>query len=105
MTTTLSNEAPLFTEPTTLGDLGVDAGVLHDLTLKTLVYRGRMTRADLSDALKLSGKLSELMVMGSKQRLRANVFVDVFDHRPRQREAVVCGRSTSDLIEGHRFPE
>ena len=62
MTTTISNQAPLFTEPTTLNDLGVDAGVLHDLTLKTLVYRGRMTRADLSDALKLSGNVvHELM--------------------------------------------
>ncbi len=62
MTTTEAAEAPLFLEATTVRELGIDPGVLHDLTLKTLLYRGRMTRAELSDALKVSGGVvQELM--------------------------------------------
>lgn len=41
-------------EPMTLDALGVDRGLVRDLMLKTLFYRGRMSRAELSDELKLS---------------------------------------------------
>lgn len=65
MTTTLAPEAPakptdpptvsLIQEPVTAAALGLDRALLLDLTLKTLFYGGRMTRSDLSDALKIAG--------------------------------------------------
>lgn len=46
----------------TVAELGLDPGVLMDLTLKTMFYRGRMTRSELCDALKVSGAvMQELM--------------------------------------------
>ncbi|MBI2723434.1 MAG: ATP-binding protein [Chloroflexi bacterium] len=51
-------------EPTSVAELGLDPGVLIDLSLKTLFYRGRMTRSELSEALKLSGGVMQ-EVMGA----------------------------------------
>ncbi len=42
-------------QPNTAEALGLDRALLVDLALKTLFYGGRLTRAELSDALKLSG--------------------------------------------------
>ncbi len=53
---------PEILEPGTVAELGLDSGVLLDITIKTLFYRGRMTRTELADALKISGTVvSELM--------------------------------------------
>ena len=41
-------------EPMSVADLGIDRGLVRDLMLKTLFYRGRMNRSELSDELKLS---------------------------------------------------
>ena len=46
-------------EPLSVADLGLDRGVVRDLTLKTLYYRGRMTRTALADELKLSQPVME----------------------------------------------
>ncbi len=56
--TMLADARPL-SEPATVADLGLDRGVLTDLTLKTLYYRGRMTQAEVADALKLSGSVMQ----------------------------------------------
>jgi hypothetical protein len=40
---------PQIVEPGTVADLGLDPGVLLDITIKTLFYRGRMTRTELAD--------------------------------------------------------
>ncbi|MBF6600083.1 MAG: ATP-binding protein [Dehalococcoidia bacterium] len=63
MTTLLdTNTSPALAEPVSVADLGIDRGVLLDLVLKTLFYRGRMTRTELADELKLSGAvLQEVM--------------------------------------------
>lgn len=42
-------------EPVSASALGLDRALLLDLTLKTLFYGGRMTRSELSDALKIAG--------------------------------------------------
>jgi predicted ATPase with chaperone activity len=41
-------------EPTSLDELGLEPGLVRDLALKTLFYRGRMTRSDLCDGMRLS---------------------------------------------------
>jgi len=46
-------------EPLSVAELGLDASVVRDLTLKTLYYRGRMTRMDLADELRLSQPVME----------------------------------------------
>lgn len=62
--TTLAATQPRrnLTEPTTIDDLGIDRGLLWDLTLKTLFYRGRMSRQDLSHEMKISGPAMEEIV-------------------------------------------
>ena len=57
MTTLAEPTSSLIAEPMTIADLGLDRGVLLDLVLKTLFYRGRMTRNELADELKLSGAI------------------------------------------------
>jgi MoxR-like ATPase len=59
MTVTRSPETVPASEPMTIADLRVDAGVLRDLALKTLFYRSRMSRTELSDSLKLAGSVVE----------------------------------------------
>ena len=54
MVTHNGNTASAPPEPMTVGALGIDRGLVRDLMLKTLFYRGRMSRAELSDELKLS---------------------------------------------------
>ena len=50
------------TEATTVAELGVDRGLLLDIAIKTLFYQGRMTRVELSDAMKISGSaMQELL--------------------------------------------
>jgi predicted ATPase with chaperone activity len=46
-------------EPMTVAELGLDRGIVRDLTLKMLYYRGRLSRTDLADELKLSGPVME----------------------------------------------
>jgi predicted ATPase with chaperone activity len=41
-------------EPTSLEELGLEPGLVRDLALKTLYYRGRMTRSDLCESMRLS---------------------------------------------------
>jgi predicted ATPase with chaperone activity len=62
--TTLAAAQPrrTLTEPTSIDDLGLDRGLLWDLTLKTLFYRGRMSRQELSGEMKLSGSAMEEMM-------------------------------------------
>ena len=62
--TTLAATQPRrnLTEPVSIDDLGVDRGLLWDLTLKTLFYRGRMSRQDLSHEMKISGTAMEEIV-------------------------------------------
>lgn len=54
MVTHTGNAAAEQLEPMSVDALGVDRGLVRDLMLKTLFYRGRMSRAELSDELKLS---------------------------------------------------
>lgn len=54
--------SPEIVEPGTVAELGLDSGVLLDITIKSLFYRGRMTRTQLCESLKISGTVvSELM--------------------------------------------
>ena len=53
-------------EPVTASSLGLDRGLLVDLSLKTLFYGGRMTRAELSGALKLSGSAMQDVLHAAK---------------------------------------
>jgi predicted ATPase with chaperone activity len=46
-------------EPLSVAALGLDRGVLRDLTLKTMYYRGRMTRAELGAELRVSQPVME----------------------------------------------
>lgn len=41
-------------EPLAVSELGVDAGIVRDLVLKTMFYQGRFTRSGLTEALKVS---------------------------------------------------
>ncbi len=59
MTTLAVQPRRTLTEPTTIDELGIDRGLLWDLTLKTLFYRGRMSRQELSADMKLSGTAME----------------------------------------------
>jgi predicted ATPase with chaperone activity len=76
-TITRTPEHSANSEPMTVADLGLDRGVVRDLTLKFLYYRGRLNRTELADELKLSGPVTEeilqslthdglVMVMGSE---------------------------------------
>ena len=51
----------------TIAELRVDAGVLRDLAMKTLFYRSRISRAELSDALKLAGSVVEELMQSLSQ--------------------------------------
>jgi len=53
-------------EPVTASALGLDRALLLDLTLKTLFYGGRMTRAEISDAMKLSGSAMQDILHAAK---------------------------------------
>jgi predicted ATPase with chaperone activity len=59
MTSTIAGPALARPEPLTLAQLGVNPAVVRDLALKTMYYRGRMTRSELADALKISGAAAE----------------------------------------------
>ena len=49
-------------EPMTVAELGLDRGVVRDLALKMLYYRGRLTKVELANELRLSmGVLEELL--------------------------------------------
>ena len=67
MTITTTPTHTLASEPMTIEELRVDAGVLRDLALKTLFYRARMSRTELSDALKLSGAIVEDLMQSLSQ--------------------------------------
>jgi predicted ATPase with chaperone activity len=54
-------------EPTALADLGVDPELLRELALKTLFYRGRMTRTELAAEMKLSGNALEELLQALSQ--------------------------------------
>ncbi len=76
-TITRSPDQSASTEPMTVAELGLDRGIVRDLTLKMLYYRGRLARTELADELKLSGPVMEellqalshdslIMVMGGE---------------------------------------
>lgn len=46
-------------EPMSVEELNLDRGILRDLTLKTLFYRGRMTRTEMAEELRISGPAME----------------------------------------------
>lgn len=50
---------PGLSEPMYVEDLNLDRGLLRDLTLKTLAYRGRMSRAEMSESLRVSAPATE----------------------------------------------
>ena len=54
-------------EPLSVANLGLDRGVVRDLTLKTLYYRGRMTRTALADELRLSQPVMEEVMANLSQ--------------------------------------
>ena len=54
MTATYDPALAASAEPMSVNDLGIDRGLVRDLLLKMLFYRGRMSRAELSNDLKLS---------------------------------------------------
>jgi len=67
-TLTVPAQGPAYlSEPTTVASLGLDRGVLLDLALKTLFYRGRMTRSELSEELKLSGAVMQEVMQAMSQ--------------------------------------
>jgi predicted ATPase with chaperone activity len=60
MTTTATPSTDLdHLEPITLWDLGIDPAMVRDLTLKTMFYGGRFTRAELAEALRVSVAIVE----------------------------------------------
>ena len=54
-------------EPSTVDETGIDRGLLWDLTLKTLFFRGRMSRMEISNALMLSGSVMEEVMQALSQ--------------------------------------
>jgi predicted ATPase with chaperone activity len=54
-------------EPTTVAELGLDRGTMRDLTLKTLFTRGRLTRSELANELKVSSAVMEEVLQGLTQ--------------------------------------
>lgn len=62
MTTLVEPVAAGVSEPMRSEDLGIEAGILRDLTLKTMYHKGRCTRAALADALKVSGAIAHEML-------------------------------------------
>ncbi len=73
MTTLTATQQAYLSEPMTVASLGLDRGVLLDLTLKTLFYRGRMTRSELSEELKLSGAVMQEVLQAVTQDGLASV--------------------------------
>lgn len=60
--------APDFiSEPTSAAELGLDRGILIDLALKSLFYRGRMTRMELADALCIAGSATQELLQALSQ--------------------------------------
>lgn len=66
-------EAATIAEPVSIDELGLEPSVLVDLTLKTLYYRGRMTRMELCDELKLSGPIMQDLLQTITQDALATV--------------------------------
>src|SRR2546429_626880 len=52
----------------------------------------------------LLGELRELVIMGCEDRLAPDRVVQELGHGPRDRDAVVCRRPPSDLVEQHEAP-
>ncbi|MDP9238682.1 MAG: ATP-binding protein [Chloroflexota bacterium] len=73
MTTLTAPATPIIPEPATVAEIGIDPGVLMDLTLKTMFYRGRMTRSELCDALKVSGAVMQELMQSLTQDNLASV--------------------------------
>lgn len=66
-----------FAEPLTVAELGLDRGMLLDVALKTLFYQGRMTRRELSEAIKISSSATqELMQTATRDGLAAVLGAD-----------------------------
>ena len=60
-------------EPASAPDLGLDRGILIDLSLKSLFYRGRMTRTELADALCIAGSATQELLQAISQDDLAHV--------------------------------
>ncbi len=67
MTLASAPRPSFLSEPLTVASLGLDRGVLLDLAMKTLFYRGRMTRSELSEELKLSGAVMQEVLQALTQ--------------------------------------
>ena len=68
---TFSPAPNAFSEALTVSELGVDRGLLLDIVIKTLFYQGRMTRLEISDAMKISSSATqELMALHIDMRVR-----------------------------------
>ena len=59
MTMTMTPPAAVQGEPMTIAELGIEPEMLRDLALKTLYYRGRLSRAALADELKIAASIIE----------------------------------------------
>lgn len=73
--TTLTAPAPPANayEPVTVADLGLDPGLVRDLALKLLFYRGRMTRNDISEDMRLSSSVIDEVMQGLSQDNLASI--------------------------------
>jgi predicted ATPase with chaperone activity len=60
-------------EPTTIDDLGLEPGLIRDLALKMLYYRGRMTRSDLCDGMHLSSPVVDEVMQALSQESLATI--------------------------------
>lgn len=60
-------------EPTTIDDLGLEPGLVRDLALKMLYYRGRMTRSDLCDSTRLSAPVVDEVMQALSQESLATI--------------------------------
>jgi hypothetical protein len=66
-TLTLPSRPALALEPTSIEDLGLEAGLVRDLALKMLFYRGRMTRSELVEEMHVSAPVVDEIMQGLSQ--------------------------------------
>ena len=70
---TLSPQPTTHMEALRIADLGLEPGVVRDLAMKFLFYRGRMTRSELADELRLSANVVEELLQSLSQDELASV--------------------------------
>lgn len=70
---TLSPQTPMYLEPLRIADLGLEPGVVRDIAMKFLFYRGRMTRSELSEEMRLSANVVDELMQSLSQDELASV--------------------------------